>query len=520
MWTDSPAGLLLPNMPSSGLNDVVRATVDPVTGLNSCPVSGGDGLQSAIIFGDSMTQRSNTYYKLPVISAARASGIVTVVKATHGLYTGMTVSMVNMFPTTFNANNVAITYVDANTYTYPSAGADGSAANLSANQPMQIVIDSSFADNGYWFWLNSKCGGAFKLLRNAGRAGDDSAQMLARMQTDVIQYAPGWVFILNGYNDVQYAGLTAAQIIANQLGMTVLARNAGIKVCLISPIPITTGNTNAKIQVLLAVRRWQKLFARSTPGVYFADAWQYLVDATNATKGSALSGMLEADGIHPSPRGCERIAYAIQQAITGFYRPIERRVSSNADNYGVDATNANIFDAAPWTNSGGTAPSAPTSGTNATGLASDGSGVGTFVNSCPARADAIGYDQQTVATSGGATEWCRIKTSAAISGRYSDGDKIQFVGEIALTNVSGSNLKGINAYITTTGGASVSHYIVQQNAASASEFIQSDQTLLFVSPEIIIPAGTTGFNLFIQTLFSAVGTALTIKHGRMSIEKL
>jgi len=33
MWTDSPAGLLLPNMPSSGLNDVVRARVDPVSGV-------------------------------------------------------------------------------------------------------------------------------------------------------------------------------------------------------------------------------------------------------------------------------------------------------------------------------------------------------------------------------------------------------------------------------------------------------------------------------------------------------
>ena len=57
MWTDSPAGLLLPNMPSSGLNDVVRARVDPVSG-NIKSVSAGTKsvLQSAAMVARS---RSN-----------------------------------------------------------------------------------------------------------------------------------------------------------------------------------------------------------------------------------------------------------------------------------------------------------------------------------------------------------------------------------------------------------------------------------------------------------------------------
>jgi lysophospholipase L1-like esterase len=475
------------------------------------------GVVDFVGVGDSMTVASNA--RVLITSATRSSNVVTVVATSHNLATGMLVTIANCTPSDFNVQNVAVTVSDANTFTYQSTGSDGSAASLGGTKPMVMINMSRQQDLGYLFWLQSKSVGAFRQVANAGANGQTAADMLSRFGKDVLAHPSAQlVIILTGYNDFAGNARTADAVYSDVTTMATMARNSGKRVCIVSALPWTTGGTNTDRGEAARYNRKIRAFCGVTEGVRFADAAKYLVDATNATRFSPLSGMLGSDGIHPTPKGAERIAQAIWDAVQRDTPVVSRLVSSNADNYGFDSSSTNIQDNGPWTNSGGTV-TAPASGTAATGFTVTMSATGTCVASCPAQADAIGYAQRMVITSSADQDFGTATSSSIASSRYSAGDKVQLISEVKLTNVSGSNLQGINCYITYAG-VNIRAYASLSTATAASEYPQSDVTLTMVSPEFTIPTGATGITITHQAVFKAAGTACTVDVSRVSLEKV
>lgn len=117
-----------------------------------------------VIIGDSMTASASG--NATVTSATRTSNVVTIAVAGHVTGNGELGNVYNMLDTSYNANGVVMTKIDANTLSYPSVGADGSTTNLGASKTMQFQRLNYQNDNAYMFWLQAKSGGAFRLAFN------------------------------------------------------------------------------------------------------------------------------------------------------------------------------------------------------------------------------------------------------------------------------------------------------------------------------------------------------------------
>lgn len=511
-----------PNYPVAYRNAAVAALVS----------GAGNGV-SALVVGDSMTHRINSY--MTPTTVVRTGGVAVCTLASHGLGSGKIVDFNNATDATFNVRNAPITRIDANTFSFPAPGPDGAAAAV-GGKALILTVQEELKDDGYWFWLNAKIGGGLRLVRNSGVSSNTAADMLARFAADVTAYSSDWIFLqLPVYNDVVNAGYSLSQLTDPTTGLytqiLAAARATGRNVLLIGPPAFNTGNTAALYQIWLGLHKWMRQQARTLSKVYFADVMRYQVNATAGTPGNAISGMLAGDGIHESSRGAERKAQAIVDAIGSLIPRMNLLTSSSGDNYGTNAANTNVLDFAPWASSGGTVNAGSNSGTNSgtvgTGWQVDCNGGGaasTAVWSMPARADGIGFDMQCVFTpaANNALALASLASNIPVA-RAPAGTKLRVTMEIGLTNVSGSGLRTINALLSFQGGSNpTSGYVVAGAASAQTSWLQADQTLTIVSNDITVPtdAGITGFTIQLYFVAGGSGTAVTIKIGRVSIEKV
>lgn len=496
------------------------------------------GSQGFILFGDSMQHRNIGTVNITALT--RTGGVATATSAGHGLGSGQVTDINNAADATYNLRGVTITRVDANTFTYPCPGADGSTTAI-AGKVMLGNNPAIFADGGCWPWLQGKLGGAGTFVRCAGVSSNTSADMLARVDADVLAYKSEWVLFQPGlYNDFNtqpgYDTYTAAACVAvcQQILNKLLAD--GRKVVLISPPALgTVGGATTKAVVLqkyLAVMRWMKAQADSARGAFYADAWRYSVDATNAAPGTALAGMLASDNIHEAPRAAERKAQAIFEAIGSLIPRRNVLTTGNGDNYAASSSNANLWDIGPWTATGGTV-NAATGGGSASGVLPAGiqgdavlTTGGTVVWSCPARADGLGFDVQAVVSAAANNDYVRIRAITLVpSSRFSAGHRLRPMFSLSLAGMNGTNapaLRAVNGLIVFAGGAANSFFAITGGADTAARFPQADQTLTIVGPDIIVPSdGITSFDLRVQLLFAGVSaSALTARIGLLTVQNM
>lgn len=103
--------------------------------------------------------------------------------------------------------------------------------------------------------LQAMMNGRIVQLRNAGVSGNTSTQMLARIQTDVIAFAPGWCFMLGPVNDI-INGVSLATSQANVRAMYGACTAAGIKFATGTIGAWTSINTGALRAAHAAYNRW------------------------------------------------------------------------------------------------------------------------------------------------------------------------------------------------------------------------------------------------------------------------
>jgi lysophospholipase L1-like esterase len=140
-------------------------------------------------------------------------------------------------------------------------------------------------------------------FHNAGIAGNTTAQMLARLSSDVLAYSPTDVTLLGGTNDVAQS-LPLATSLANLAAIIDAIRATGATVWLLT-IPPQTGKVaqvetyNAALPALAA-----------THGARLIDIWPLLVGPA----GDWATGY-SPDGIHPGGTADALIAGAVQSAL-------------------------------------------------------------------------------------------------------------------------------------------------------------------------------------------------------------
>lgn len=212
----------------------------------------------------------------------------------------------------------------------PSLGSDWVALGDSLTSPEGGAPPGA----GWVDYVRFRTGGRFYLLKNAGVPGNNTAQMLARLQADVLAHNPRVVTFLGGTNDITQ-GVTLATYQSNVTQIVDQLTTAGIAVIILSIPPRDL--TDKKLPETVRFNAWLKEFAR-TRRLHFVDVHSRMVDPAT---GGFKAGLGRDDLLHLSRTGAAAIGDAVIEAMTPFmptgggYRPAFNADPNNLVNNGL-----------------------------------------------------------------------------------------------------------------------------------------------------------------------------------------
>ena len=191
-----------------------------------------------------------------------------------------------------------------------------------------VTTQYQTSDIGWWTWTNIQLGGAFKVIRNSGRAGDTTGDMLGRLATDVLAYSPAWVLVAGGINDRQLGGqadLGYDYTVGNLQTIVERCNAAGAKVILATILPNnflnSLGAGNIKIEMLLRVNDWIRRYCEGKPNVICLDVFSSIYDQATLCDGVAGSFNTPTDKTHPLVAAAWRIGTDAARALAGVVKP-------------------------------------------------------------------------------------------------------------------------------------------------------------------------------------------------------
>ena len=156
---------------------------------------------------------------------------------------------------------------------------------------------------------------------NRGVSGENTTQMVARYQADVLDMDPSCVVIMGGTNDLAQ-GYAKDRILANLASMAEQAAAEGMKVILCSVTPCNDvysrlENPNTKGAHIIALNQMIKNYADSQ-GFTYCDYWTSLVASDGL---SMREEFWLYDALHPNPDGYDVMEAIIQPIIDALLTP-------------------------------------------------------------------------------------------------------------------------------------------------------------------------------------------------------
>lgn len=460
------------------------------------------GRPRAIGLGDSI-MRAN--YSVSVSSITYSGGIVTVnCSASHQLYPGgkCFVSRVTS-DTRFNGVKTVLDTPSTTTLRFATSQAlpaTATGSNLSLLN-LQRVQDSGFLPiaNGL---LHQR----MDLMHCAAHAGARSAEILTRLDADVLQYEPDMVFIYAGINDIA-GDIDLATIKANLIEMWERVYNAGAL-----PIAFTIGPFDSNYSAFdtevnrrvagLELNRWMREYAEVEPYLVLIDANQILTDATDAT-GDFKSGY-SSDSLHPA-LGSFELGNEIYTRFNSVLAPIPWGVTSTYDRWDTDNTLRQINPNALMTGTGGAEVGDGVAGAIADGYTITESGSGTPTYSKVARADGLGSDQRIATTSAALDDRITIAQTTSLHSRVTVGDKLS-----AELHIKGSNIVALSRCVFELNwvidGTTYRSSGMNTSATLADLWHGNDFDMRLQIPPVVMWATPTSVNCTLEMRNSGVGS--------------
>lgn len=161
------------------------------------------------------------------------------------------------------------------------------------------ITAGSGGDTGWHVQANGRAGFPLRFISNAGVGGDRTDQMLARIDTDVIDLLPDVCIVLGGTNDVGQ-GVSAATIqgYLSDIYDALEAEGIAIVACTIPP----RGDLDAgEDTTLLAVNDWIEANYSNWSNAYLCD-WNDEMTLSGA-EGVDYDPDLFSDHVHPNAAG-------------------------------------------------------------------------------------------------------------------------------------------------------------------------------------------------------------------------
>lgn len=198
-------------------------------------------------------------------------------------------------------------------------------------------VTKSINSRGAFQWANVFLNQAFDIIKYSGLAGNDSSEMLARIQTDVIAYSPDYCYIPLTSNDMNLLFDTAANIQSRYTQMFDLLTAAGIKIitttCVSSDYYFDEGTTEQKAAKKTAwhgINYWIKNYVKDHPNIILVDVASV---GTDASTGRPITNY--TDGTHPYGVLAIRMGKLIADTVSPFIKQVDSLPYTNIDEKNV-----------------------------------------------------------------------------------------------------------------------------------------------------------------------------------------
>lgn len=337
----------------------------------------------------------------------------------------------------------------------------------SGNLSLGVISGLSWFSHAGW-----ASGQRLRQCVNAGKSGDNTTQMLARLQTDVIAYNPTICAIFGGTNDVNQGGFSAVATMANITAMADMLRSANIQPVFCTIPPRTDGNYKTNIHALnTRITRYAEQH-----GYPLLDFYSQLTDPLVS---GAWKTSYSLDGIHPQhviSRLMGQYASTNLAPLLPYWGPYLTLDPSDASNMLLNGTFATD------TNADGVSDSYSVDTPGAT-LAFSRISDATY-----------GY-RQRITWTGSATSKGIYQT---VSTGFSAGDRISIAGRF--TSSLEANSAQVQFGLVATGAT------VDPKRARIDS-LSTDVTNGLFYGELVVPTGTTGLQfLAVSSVASQTGT--------------
>lgn len=371
-----------------------------------------------------------------------------------------------------------------------------------------------YANNGWAGYANFLAGGCADIVVNGGIAGDTAENMVNRVVSSVLQYGLDGVTVLAGTNDINN-GKSAAQVISwlQQIYEQCTAAGTYVFALTILPRPLLSAERRATVA---RVNRWIIDYWTRNRGLgESVDTFSRVVDPASATQ--AMIAGVSGDNLHPSVAGAWRMAPAVAAAFQSRYGVFARPlISSNADDYGVNSTSANLLPNPLMVNNAGTIAQGGT-GVVATGWTLWGNAAS--VGSLQARADGYGNDQVIVISPSGSNQQTNFSAPLPAAG-YVAGDRIQFECELTI-DANPSKLQSIFMRMSSPQWTGDAPPAVGNGYPYQALYIPvpTQTKMILRTPIATVPAGITSLEPLFEFYVDSGGSA-TVRIGRAAVWKL
>lgn len=325
-------------------------------------------------------------------------------------------------------------------------------------------------------------GGRVQFVRNAGRGGDKSADLIARFDADVKPWKPTVVAMIVGTNDFTY-GVSDATYRANIKALDQKCRSIGAEPVFLTSPPVNSMAAGDRLRIFrngLWLRRWA-----NQNNILVIDAFGMSVDP--ASDGTWKSGADTGDGIHPGSAMHQTWGTALASVFNQLIPAVSTQSYFSQDS--LNLVSNGLFQNGTTIATGYDQTWGVDSGSAAFSVVADSSMIG-------------GKAQRHTLTS--ATGHASL--SQTVSTGFSVGDVISMECDTNLTCVGGYS----HIEVPFTGSTGLTVVSSHRSIQGRSKFYR----------EFVVPAGTTAIKFTMSSGYGASAVTGTVDFGGLTVRNL